>query len=72
MSQPLDSIMLLLCNAIEYLDGDVAFAPRMASQNIKENYDFVDEGGNDILTTTKVTLMTPYLDTFLGYILEKH
>ena len=28
---------------IEYLDGDVAFAPRMRSQNIKENYDFVDE-----------------------------
>ena len=38
---------------IEYLDGDVAFAPRMASQNIKENYDFVDGGGNDILNYNK-------------------
>ena len=38
---------------IEYLDGDVAFAPRMASQNIKENYDFVDGGGNDILSYNK-------------------
>ena len=34
---------------VEYLDGDITFAPRMGSGDDNFNYDFEDGTGNDIL-----------------------
>ena len=38
---------------IEYLEGDVKFAPRMGDGDDSFNYDFVDGRGNDILSYMK-------------------
>jgi len=39
---------------IEYLGGDITFAPRMGSGDDTFNYDFKDGTGNDILATSQI------------------